>query len=200
MSSSSSSFIEIPNIQYVILDIDGTLIDGCTPDSIVERPNLDIFIKTLFLLFQGRVGIWTAASVEWLEIVLKRHLLPKIPEPFTNFAFVLWRMHCVSKIIDKPFIGQVHTYTKPLRLLSTYIPTLDTRVTRSTELPTYENSIIVDDTPETFVENPDKAIFIDRFYAFNVDKEVRDRTLIRAISTIREVMTSPSNVTIYPLR
>lgn len=190
-----TAYVSIPQIQFIVLDIDGTLIDGNTPETIVERPYLDIFLRTLFFLFQGRVALWTAATWEWLDLVSRRHLIPKIPKEFRGFAFMLWRDHCVRQVTTKPLVGQVQTYLKPLRLLPSHVRG---RISNMPS-PTLENTIIVDDTPETFLENPDKAIFIERFYKFNLSRELQDRTLIRTISTIRDLMTSPHLQVTFPL-
>ena len=179
-----SALFTNPSIKFIILDIDGTLIDGNTPETIVERPHLDIFIRTLFHLFEGRVGIWTSAKLDWLYHVHEYHLKSKIPEPYTQFKFLLHRDHCEKRNIFKAGLGWTPIFVKPLRLLRTF-------PIRSPDiLPTEENTLIVDDNMDTFVDNPHQAIWVDRFIAFNSKREIDDRIFVKVITQIRQIMTN----------
>lgn len=181
-------------LRYVILDIDGTLVDGDRPENIVERPGLAMFLSTLFVLFEGRVGIWTAANKEWLQLVVHRHLRPKIPAPYHDFLFMLSAEHCMQIMITRPLIGTVRAVLKPLRMLPVHLRAQPGMA----EVPNADNSIIIDDTPDTFMDNPGSAILIKRFLSFDLLSEYQQRVFDQVIAVLRQLQLLPVAVAAPP--
>jgi FMN phosphatase YigB (HAD superfamily) len=168
-------------VDYVLLDIDGTLIDGTTFETIQERPGLGPFLVDLFVLLKGKVAIWTAASKEWLTYVITHHLQKYIPAPYTQFLFTFWNDHCeLRTLIHTQTQQQSLHYVKPLARLSSYLhphPTLP--------FPLPENCLIVDDTLETMVDNPNQGILVPRFTRDRLFTEHQEGYLEQVLAIIR---------------
>jgi|694.fasta_scaffold05341_14 hypothetical protein len=127
----------------IILDLDGTLIN----EKMEPRPYLKVFLHTLFSRFQN-VSIWTFATIEWFYPVFERVLKPLMPEGKT-FHFVRCR------------IGQYNTGIKPLTEVYGRFPNIYNA----------KNTLIVDNTPYTYSQNPQNAIPISTFTGNPFDKE-----------------------------
>ena len=126
----------------LILDVDGTLIDNDDGDP-VERPFLKEFLIFVFDHFHT-VSIWTNATPIWFNMVLDRILNPFLPEG-KSFHFIWTREHCIMERVHL----HPRPYTrKPLTQVYTAFPT--------THSP--ENTLIVDDSPETYIHNPLSAV------------------------------------------
>lgn len=147
-------------ITNIILDMDGTLLDyvpchfdhNLTHKQIpIARPYLHLFMKYLFDNFE-RVSIWTAAEKSWFDKCYESVLKPALPEG-KEFHFVKTRA-------DYNFQANV----KPLRMVYEQFP----------DLYNPENTVIIDDNPYTFVENPEQALHIKSFYYDRLTKEVRE--------------------------
>jgi len=131
---------------HVIFDLDGTLIHSSDEKEIIARPHLDELLDFCFANFTS-VSIWTAASSEWAERVCKEHLNGR------NFRFVWTGNRCVNKWRSQGFYSEpVPISIKPL-----------TKVWKDFEDMTKHNTIIVDDTIETYERNYGNAIHIPSF-------------------------------------
>lgn len=142
----------------LILDMDDTLIhcfDQNNMSDITERPFLQEFFEYVFEKCET-VSIWTYGTQWWFDQVYNsvlKHLIP----PNKSFYFVWCRPTCkfiwkyntsmmignrIQLIIRKPLSKVYKTY--PDR----FFP---------------QNTLILDDTPETYAENKENAIFIRPF-------------------------------------
>lgn len=128
---------------HIILDMDGTLIDGA--GLFLIRPHLYPFLLFCFANFDS-VNIWTAASDEWFNHVYSSVFLPafKWIEKQTGdpcaFGFIYTRSMCEY--------GPYGVYKKLSSLHESF---------------SSQNTIIVDDSPETYYYNVDNAIPISRY-------------------------------------
>ena len=131
----------------LILDVDGTLIDSDDGD-IIARPYLAEFLIFVFKHF-NTVSIWTNATPVWVNKVMDTVLVPLLPEG-KNFYFVWTREKCVmERVVLHP-----RPYTrKPLSLVHEEYPTTHTS----------KNTVIVDDSPETYAHNLASAVSIETF-------------------------------------
>lgn len=162
----------------IILDMDGTLLDyipvgfrenprpfEITP---IARPHLLEFMEFVFDQFE-RVSIWTAATPRWFEKCYKQILRHHIPEG-RSFHFVKTRDPLEQYIVLKPlseiykqFPGEYNS----------------------------ENTLVIDDNPMTYRDNPDNAVEIKAFFYDKLPKTQRDNLaeydsdLLAAIEDIR---------------
>lgn len=167
----------------IILDMDGTLGDYIpihfpeTPNRFtnipIPRPGLKQFLRFVFAHYE-RVSIWTAAYPQWYNRFKTSVLTPNMP-PGKTFHF------------ERTAIpGEVRRMLKPLRAIYEKYPEY-----------TAENTTIVDDNPETFVDNPENAVHISSFFYDKLGHSVEirrtralaDRELFRAIETLKSRMT-----------
>ena len=134
----------------IILDVDHTLC-GYIPFGFKEntvgnqlqpipRPGLRKFLRFVFAHYE-RVSIWTAGTTEWYRKVKSTVLEPNMPSGAT--------FHFEKTRID----GEQLTTLKPLRKVYAVYPEY-----------TAENTLIVDDNPNTFRENMQNAIHIPPFH------------------------------------
>jgi hypothetical protein len=145
----------------LILDMDGTLIDGFYNDYneviIKKRPFLKLFFKFVFNNFDN-VSIWTNANFEWFNIIYENELKYLIPEG-KSFDFVKTRETSI---------------TYPLKDLEIiYI-----------DSPQYNenNTFIIDDCPETYQKNISNSIPIEIYnYEYEQNISKIDTELLRII-------------------
>ena len=132
----------------LILDVDGTLVDKVDEDP-VERPFLKEFLSFVFSHFIT-ISIWTNATPLWLQKVLNTVLAPALPEG-KNFYFIWTREQCVTERVHL----HPRPYTrKPLSQVYAAFP-----LTHSPE-----NTLIIDDSPETYAHNPLNAVPIKTYH------------------------------------
>jgi hypothetical protein len=132
----------------IILDMDGTLIN----ERMEPRPYLKTFFEFVFQRF-NHVSIWTMANLEWFNRVYNEVFIKLMP-PGKYFHFVWCRVH--FKVI---WWGQI---VKPL-----------TKVYRAYPL-IYNpyNTLFMDDTPSTYIENMRNAIKITTYGNNKLDVEL----------------------------
>jgi hypothetical protein len=147
-------------ITNIILDMDGTLLDHVLLyfDDIdsheiipIARPYLNLFMKYVFNNFE-RVSIWTAGTKEWFDKCYEKILKPSIPEG-RNFHFIKTRSEYNYQAIVKPLEMIYHEYH---------------------DLYNFSNTLIIDDNPYTFVDNPEQALHIKPFFYERLPMEVRE--------------------------
>lgn len=127
----------------LILDVDGTLIDKDDDGEVIERPHLKEFLSFVFSHFQT-VSLWTSATPRWLNKVMTTVLDPAIPEG-KSFYFIWTREMCVHEKIAFDLRPRIR---KPLSLVFATFPLTHTA----------QNTIIVDDSPETYELNQSCAV------------------------------------------
>jgi len=152
----------------IILDVDGTLVEEthdvmCLPK---PRPYLGEFFTYIFSHF-SRISLWSAASPEWIDPIVKEILLPLVPVGF-SFHFI-WAGKCVSRGIQSSR-GCDYTVriTKDIRKVFKQFP-----------MYTVHNTLILDDTPSTYRLNYGNAIGIRSYTCNTRDEELLD--LIRNV-------------------
>lgn len=114
---------------------------GGNPQLLFVRPGLDAFLASTLGRFAA-VGIWSAASDEWVECVLGTGPLAKHRR---CFAFVWHGSRCVRAAYES-------RHTKPLK-----------KVWRSTPGWTRANTVILDDRADNFARNYGNGIRIPPF-------------------------------------
>jgi hypothetical protein len=133
---------------HIILDLDGTLIDGDGEHRIYPRPHLQVFLDFCFAHYES-VSIWTAAPREWLELARAR-LFSDRP-----FRFLWSGERCA---LIWPWRGsywnadRTPEAIKPLKKVWRRYPDMNRN-----------NTMIVDDTPATYRRNYGNAIPIPNF-------------------------------------
>lgn len=150
----------------IVLDLDRTLVGQHGQ----ARPGLQEFLKLCFEKF-AHVGVWTAAKREWFDFVYRKTLLPLMPKNadgnVCQFAFVYTEKDCVleEKTTSFYFGGWTTVIRKPLRKLWN-------RKTGVFAHMNPHNTLVVDDTSETYSKNRGNAIPIAPYYAGNHDNEL----------------------------
>lgn len=172
----SSGFFDLPIIKpLLILDMDETLIGFRHENNTmipVPRPGLEEFLHYVFKNFD--VGIWTAASMNWYEIV-KSKIFDKILQKSQN-------TFCVEIVGEYQIIN--NKIVKPL----TSVYKITDRSPKTT--------IIVDDNMSTFSQNETNGIRIPPFKAGEKDvflgelKEIL-RLYIHHFNRIGEIPPGP---------
>uniref|UniRef100_A0A6C0EPC9 FCP1 homology domain-containing protein n=1 Tax=viral metagenome TaxID=1070528 RepID=A0A6C0EPC9_9ZZZZ len=143
----------------LILDMDGTLIDHyyCTRKCdiiIIPRPYLSDFLTFVFDNF-NRVSIWTNADEDWYKKVYEKVLKHYIPKN-KSFHFIKTRTYN-------------STIIKPLTFIYNIYPEYNS-----------SNTIIIDDNPNTYVNNTDNAIPIPTFlYLIHDDELLKTITVLK---------------------
>ncbi len=157
--------MSVMSFMLLILDMDGTLIDGMTP-----RPYLEEFFIFIFENFKY-VGIWTAAEKSWYEdiyIYIFKPILDKINQ---KFIFVKTRNNCKHKRINQ-YKDNGFNYSSSLD--TTYIKPLRNIFKQKKLNFNKHNTLIIDDTPITYIENYGNGIPIPEFKKEKEDKVLKD--------------------------
>ena len=168
---------------YLILDVDGTLVDyNGEKDIIVPRSGLGQFLAHCFKCF-AVVGIWTAADQSWYDRVYKEVLKQHLPDQ-KEFAFVLTGTRCSTMAESNGGIYPRHIKVKPLKKFwqSLLVPSSENLKgieTLTLQRPNRHNTLIVDDTPGTYQLNYGNAVPIKSFDCFDqsVDQELEKLTV-----------------------
>lgn len=140
----------------LVLDLDGTLINATDSlDKVVPRPYLDRFLCTSFQHFSS-VSIWTASSEFWCKQVLENVINPILVSVShtlgrkCEFRHIMYDQHCNVYTLPNGKFAPI----KPLAKMYNYWFTAN-------------NTIIVDDTPITFMNNERNGIHIPTFVGSN---------------------------------
>jgi hypothetical protein len=163
----------------IILDMDSTLLDN-VPEyppfhgklSPIARPHLLEFMEFVFAHFE-RVSIWTAATPCWFEKCYQQILRHCIPTG-KSFDFVKTRGPHDPNIMLKP-LSEVYKHF-PGKYNA-------------------ENTLIVDDNPMTYRDNPENAIAIKPFLYNELSRTQRadlanaDTELLLTIEMLRIRLT-----------
>lgn len=123
----------------LILDLDGTLVADTDKEDIMpsHRPYLEEFLDYVFSVCEN-VSVWSAASEEWVLPILETI---KTPRPF-HFVWC-------GKTTPKVRWGYMPYKIKKLKKVWKAFPSY-----------TKHNTLILDNTPATYVENYGNAIGI----------------------------------------
>ena len=148
----------------IIFDMDGTLADNIPPGTRgfpenpdlcrptpIARPGMKQALEYAFGNFK-HVSIWTAGTDAWFNRVFKTLFEPALP-PGKNFHFVKTRNP------NTPYVP-----LKPLTAIYAQYPEY-----------TASNTVIVDDNPETFRDNPENAEHIPSFFYDLLGKTRQER-------------------------
>jgi hypothetical protein len=119
---------------HLILDLDGTLIDG-DEVNVFPRPYLQEFLDFCFSRYAS-VSIWTAASREWLDKALRGCLAGR------PFLFTWTGERCTVKYQSRSYHEVEILIRKKLA-----------KVWRAFPQMTKHNTFILDDTPSTYRYN-----------------------------------------------
>lgn len=147
----SSSTTRKTKSKYIILDIDGTLIDGDERTGIFPRPYLKEFFEYVFANFE-QVCIWTAATRQWYQLVYFRVFSKVLPRN-KQFYFVWTREKC--SIYRNRFLHSSIShpiFIKELQNVWKEYPDMNA-----------SNTLILDDTESTYIKNYYNAIPITRY-------------------------------------
>ena len=139
----------------IVLDMDGTLIAnrGDTP---YPRPYLREFLKFCFANFK-QVGIWTAATSEWYEIVDRVIFQPILKKLNKKFSFVYTREKCRDgKDLLKPLANIWKRITGPW---------MDCHPS---------NTLIVEDNEDVCILNKTSTIIVPFYNLKLKDKVLKD--------------------------
>lgn len=165
----------------LILDMDSTLISNLGTN-ISPRPHLQPFLTFCFRNFKS-VSIWTAADASWFSAVnqvLFQPIMKRITKNLgkeCRFRFVYVRPQGSIKLVIRP--GH-HFNPKPI-----FVKELRKLWNAPVKFPEFapHNTLIVDDTAETFSENYRNAIHIPAF----VYNNHQDNDLLKLMFYLREL-------------
>jgi hypothetical protein len=129
---------------HLILDVDGTL---SAEYEICARPHLHIFLCECFALFKS-VSLWSAASRSHIDCVV-RECLSGYP-----FRFIWTSEKCTQR---GSYEQQIKV--KKLKRAFSHFPDMDEH-----------NTLIVDNTPTTYMLNYGNAVPVETFYGERDDK------------------------------
>jgi hypothetical protein len=136
----------------IVLDLDGTLINDTR-----ARPFLEDFLLFCFNNF-STVSIWTAANSAWSGYVYTNILEPilknisfKLFKP-CQFSYFLTDVDCCSHILNGNPV--------PIKPLIVLAQLANQKINFNAS-----NTLIVDDIPITFVQNPANGIYLPPFVA-----------------------------------
>lgn len=161
--------------------MDSTLI-GNFGQQIVPRPHLQTFLTFCFSNFKS-VSIWTAADDVWFHVVngvlfqpILRKISPSIGKQ-CHFRFVFTRPKGKIKFILTP-----ENKFKPQPI---FVKELQNIFDKPLNFPEFNkhNTLIVDDTPETYACNYHNAIHILPFVFTNS----QDRELLKLMFYLKEL-------------
>ena len=140
----------------LVLDMDGTLV-ASSAGTCRARPHLVAFLEYVFREC-GVVGIWTAASPTWYELVYTAVLRPALVEVSArlgvecSFSFVWTYRRCT------------HTYENRDECVTTKrLHKLWRRRSGIFRAIRRENTLVVDDTASTFAANYGNAIHVREY-------------------------------------
>jgi hypothetical protein len=166
----------------LVLDMDGTLICGCDIFGTLQaRPHLETFLEECFSLF-NKVSIWTAANKNWFSVVNETIFIPildkinKKNNTKHKFDFVFTRERC-KDIYSSFGYGIVRT-EKRLRKLH-----------KSKKLYkdyTIDNTIIIDDTADTFSSNYSNAILVNTYFSPSINEN--DVILLKLLTYFKSIL------------
>ena len=171
---------------HIVLDIDGTLINENNEQGIVPRPYLEEFLYFCFNSFET-VSIWTAATKEWFDYVNENILKPiRRKYNLPNFFLVWTSERCSYKKFD---VVKVSRFTRPRSSCDTgAFKKFDVDQFQSTRFSikrlkklwknkrwglTKYNTLILDNTPRTYIENYGNAVPIPTFYKQHPDSYLK---------------------------
>ena len=164
----------------LILDIDGTLIDGypitSTQFIIRPRPGLKEFLEFCFTHpLIDTVSIWTASQT-WYKTVYENCFKDLIPES-KSFYFVFEGNRCVTKSEhDQLENGEFYPQLINIKPLKKVWRKFKPKLNKS-------NTLIIDDTPITYTRNYGNAIPIKPFEFKKKEKEEeQDKELYKLIN------------------
>lgn len=165
----------------LVLDMDSTLISNLGVQ-IIPRPHLQPFLTFCFRNFKS-VSIWTAADATWFAAVNHALFQPIMKRISTNigkhcqFRFVFVRPQGTIKFVIRP---EVHFAPRPI-----FVKELSKLWNSPVRFPdfTQHNTLIVDDTPETFSQNYRNAILIPAFASNNT----QDHELLKLMFFLKEL-------------
>ena len=157
---------------HIVLDIDGTLMDSSTNkiegvkphfgvmnDETIyyfyKRPYLDEFIEFCFEEFDS-VSLWTAGDKFWLDNFTKNIIKKKYSD---KFLFTYHRDRCTSRNYSEGCYKSVYDQVVVTKKMKKIWKTKKAKLNGITK----DNLLIVDDTPQTYIENYGNAILIDTF-------------------------------------
>lgn len=136
----------------IVLDIDGTLVNepNKSIDSVLLRPYLKYFLQTCFEVADN-VSIWSAAQMEWIQLIYNRHLREIMKELGKEFHFIYDRKKCVISYERIDGSTVFPKSCKPLKKLW--------------NKPSYTkyNTLILDNTPYSYRRNYGNAIAVPTF-------------------------------------
>lgn len=165
----------------LVLDMDSTLISNFG-SNINPRPYLQPFLTFCFKNFKS-VSIWTAADTVWFSAVnhvlfqpLMKHISQTIGKE-CKFRFVYVRPQGTIKYVIRP---EYHFAPQPI-----FVKELRKLWSNRLKFPDFtpHNTLIVDDTPETFSQNYRNAIHIPAFAYSNS----QDHELLKLMFYLREL-------------
>lgn len=165
----------------LVLDMDSTLISNLGVN-ISPRPHLQPFLTFCFRNFKS-VSIWTAADASWFSAVNHVLLQPIMKRISANigkechFRFVFVRPQGTIKYVIRP---EFNFTPQPI-----FIKELRKLWESPVKFPEFtpHNTLIVDDTPETFSQNYRNAIQIPPF-AYN---NTQDHDLLKLMFYLKDL-------------
>jgi hypothetical protein len=153
---------------HIILDMDGTLIDS-DGINIYCRPRLKKFLNYCFNTFKS-VSIWTAASQAWYNVVYN-NCFKKILRK-NKFNIVYTELDCTDKFKYSDEMFEYNSSNlKTIKSLKKLWRNKSTGMNRN-------NTLILDDTHETYQENYGNAIPIPTYNVKNPEYK-NDNVLLR---------------------
>jgi len=134
-------------MNHIILDMDGTLIGIDNNMKPVIRPFLEDFLVFCFKNYRS-VSIWTAANIEWFDVVNEKIFQPILDKYKLSFRFVWDYNKCTRQRI----MNYENIYIKKLE-----------RVFDAYKDMTTDNTIIIDDNQIICMDNPENSIIIHSY-------------------------------------
>ena len=175
---------------HIILDIDGTLIDG-NGYQVYPRPYLKEFFDFCFSFYES-VSIWTAAGNKWYNKVYNEVFKSFLPKG-KAFRFVFTEKRCV-KVIDWNFIENSGSASDSGGIDSRIVIKPLLKVWKKHKYMTRHNTLIVDDTPYTYSRNYGNAIPIRTYKKKNVQEDTEllklQQWIIKTMSDITSSVRS----------
>lgn len=153
-------------IEHIVLDIDSTLIDSNYRHEIFPRPFLEEFLFFVFTNFIS-VSLWTAAGIDWLNIVYNTVLKPRLPSN-AKFRVMLYGDHCITISSYR----STNEKCKPLSIIYMIHPDMNS-----------ENTLMVDDFEGSFLMNNQNSYQIK---PYNYDEEDKDDELMGLVCELQK--------------